>query len=193
VTLVNFGDNSLLGSEPTGINNFGVDEPDHNGEPLNINENPGNGKSYFNAAAFSGNGLGTPRTARRRFFYGPGTDNYDLALLKNVHLTEMKSLQFRIEASTSSTTRNSSAHNLSTETSTERPSATSSAQRRRGSYRSARNSSSRAPIQKQCFSGPHARVIRSVFCFPFLAMGVQWCGFEQTDSSPIVGDNLDAL
>jgi hypothetical protein len=28
VTLVNFDDQSLLGSEPNGINNFGVDEPD---------------------------------------------------------------------------------------------------------------------------------------------------------------------
>jgi Carboxypeptidase regulatory-like domain/TonB dependent receptor len=98
VTLVNFGDNSLLGSEPNGINNFGVDEPDYNGAPLNINQNPRNGRSYFNAAAFSENALGTPGTARRRFFYGPGMNNYDMALLKNLHLTEMKSLQFRIEA-----------------------------------------------------------------------------------------------
>ncbi|MGC1905053.1 MAG: hypothetical protein WA715_14630 [Candidatus Acidiferrum sp.] len=50
----------------------------------NIHQNPRNGKSYFNAAAFSGNVLGTPGTARRRFFYGPGMDNYDTALLKNV-------------------------------------------------------------------------------------------------------------
>ena len=33
VTLVNFGDNSLLGAEPNGINNFGVDEPDYTGGP----------------------------------------------------------------------------------------------------------------------------------------------------------------
>jgi hypothetical protein len=98
ITLVNFGDNSLLGSEPNGINNFGVDEPDYNGAPLKVNQNPRNGQSYFNAAAFSENALGTPGTARRRFFYGPGMDNYDMALLKNVRLTEMKSLQFRIEA-----------------------------------------------------------------------------------------------
>lgn len=98
VTLVNFGDNSLLGSEPNGINNFGVDEPDYNGASLAINQNPRNGKSYFNSAAFSENVLGTPGTARRRFFYGPGMDNYDMALLKNVRLTEVKSLQFRIEA-----------------------------------------------------------------------------------------------
>jgi hypothetical protein len=42
--------------------------------------------------------LGTPGNARRRFFYGPGLDNYDMALMKNVALTESKSLQFRMEA-----------------------------------------------------------------------------------------------
>jgi hypothetical protein len=98
VTLVNLGDNSLLGSEPNGINNFGVDEPDYNGGPLDLNHNPRNGLSYFNTSQFSENALGTPGTARRRFFYGPGMDNYDIALLKNVRLTEAKSLQFRIEA-----------------------------------------------------------------------------------------------
>src|SRR5271168_2991678 len=40
VTLVNFGDNSLLGSEPNGINNFGVDEPDFTGAALHLNSNP---------------------------------------------------------------------------------------------------------------------------------------------------------
>ena len=98
VTLVNFGDNSLLGSEPNGINNFGVDEPDYTGGALNLNSNPRNGQPYFNTAAFTENALGTPGTAKRRFFYGPGMDNYDLALLKNVRLTEAKSLQFRLEA-----------------------------------------------------------------------------------------------
>jgi hypothetical protein len=98
VTLVNFGDNSLLGSEPNGINNFGVDEPDYTGAALNLNSNPRNGRAYFNTSAFTENALGTPGTAKRRFFYGPGLNNYDLALLKNVRLTEAKSLQFRIEA-----------------------------------------------------------------------------------------------
>ena len=37
VTLINYGDNSLLGSEPNGINNFGVDEPDYTGGPLDLN------------------------------------------------------------------------------------------------------------------------------------------------------------
>ena len=98
VTLVNFGDNSLLGTEPNGVNNFGIDEPDYAGGPLNLNQNPRNGKPYFNTAQFSENALGTPGTAKRRFFYGPGMNNFDLALLKNVRLTESKSFQFRLEA-----------------------------------------------------------------------------------------------
>jgi hypothetical protein len=97
VTLVNYGDNSLLGAEPNGINNYGVDEPDYTGGALDLNHNPRNGRSYFDTAQFSENVLGTPGTAKRRFFYGPGMNNYDMALLKNVHLTESKSLQFRLE------------------------------------------------------------------------------------------------
>ena len=34
MTLINYGDNSLLGAEPNGINNYGVDEPDYAGGPL---------------------------------------------------------------------------------------------------------------------------------------------------------------
>ena len=97
VTLINYGDNSLLGSEPNGINNYGVDEPDYTGSPLNLNSNPRNGQPYFNTAAFPENALGTPGNAKRRFFYGPGMNNFDMALLKNVRLTEAKSLQLRIE------------------------------------------------------------------------------------------------
>jgi hypothetical protein len=98
VTLINFGDNSLLGSEPNGINNFGVDEPDYLGGSLKLNSNPRNGLEYFDTTQFPENALGTPGTARRRFFYGPGMNNFDMALLKSVRLTEAKSLQFRIEA-----------------------------------------------------------------------------------------------
>jgi len=97
VTLVNFGDNSLIGAEPNGINNFGIDEPDYAGGPLHINHNPRNGNSYFDTSQFTENALGTPGTARRRFFYGPGSNNFDIALLKSVRLTEAKSLQFRVE------------------------------------------------------------------------------------------------
>src|SRR6202046_2772759 len=97
VPLVNFADNSLLGSEPNGINNFGVDEPDFTGGPLHLNSNPRNGQAYFNTSAFTENALRTPGTAKRRFFYGPGMNNYALDLLKNVGLTESKTLQYRAE------------------------------------------------------------------------------------------------
>jgi hypothetical protein len=35
----------------------------------------------------------------RRLFYGPGEDNWDIALLKDTHLTESKVLEFRMETS----------------------------------------------------------------------------------------------
>jgi Carboxypeptidase regulatory-like domain/TonB dependent receptor len=98
VTLINDGDNSLLGAEPNGINNYGVDEPDVAPGSLNLNHNPRNGQSYFNSALFSDNALGTPGSASRRYFHGPGMENFDMALVKNLRLTESKSLQFRLEA-----------------------------------------------------------------------------------------------
>ena len=63
-----------------------------------MSSNPRNGKSYFNTSLFSLQTLGTPGNAKRRFFYGPGFDNYDMALMKAVPLTDSKSLQFRMEA-----------------------------------------------------------------------------------------------
>ncbi len=74
-----------------------MDEPNYTGAPLQLNSNPRNGQPYFNTAVFTENALGTPGTAKRRFFSGPGMNNFDMALLKNVRLTEAKSLQFRIE------------------------------------------------------------------------------------------------
>jgi hypothetical protein len=98
VTLVNYGDNSLLGAEPNGINNYGVDEPDVAPGSLALNRNARNGLPYFNAALFSENALGTPGDASRRYFHGPGMQNFDMALLKNLYLTDTKSVQFRLEA-----------------------------------------------------------------------------------------------
>jgi hypothetical protein len=97
VTLYNYGDNSLLGTEPNGVNNYGVDEPQYIPGSLHLNHNPRNSQPYFNVSLFSLQPLGEPGNAKRRFFYGPGIDNYDMALLKSVRLTESKSLQFRFE------------------------------------------------------------------------------------------------
>ncbi len=98
VTLYSYGDNSLLGAEPNGINNYGVDVPDYTGGPLDLNHNPRNGLPYFSVSQFSINALGTPGNVPRRFFSGPGVDNYDMALAKTVRLGESKALQLRAEA-----------------------------------------------------------------------------------------------
>ena len=98
VSLHSDGDNSLMGSNPNGVNNYSLDLPDYNGQPLNLNHNPRNGQPYFNIDAFSLNALGTPGNASRRSFIGPGEVNFDLALLKTMNLTESKSFQFRLEA-----------------------------------------------------------------------------------------------
>lgn len=99
VTMINNGDNSLIGTNPNGVNNSSIDEPDYNGGSLHLNHNPRNrGNRYFDTAVFSMNALGTPGTAKRRFFYGPGADNYDMALAKSLALTGSKSMLFRVEA-----------------------------------------------------------------------------------------------
>jgi hypothetical protein len=99
VLMVNNGDNSLLGTNPNGVNNSSIDEPDYNGASLHLNHNPRtNGNNYFSTTAFSMNALGTPGDAKRRFFYGPGSGNFDTAVSKNLALTESKALLFRVEA-----------------------------------------------------------------------------------------------
>jgi len=98
VTLYNNNDTSLLGTIPNGINNNGVDTPNVTPGNMEINTNPRNGRPVFNTTLFSLPALGQMGTAGRRFFYGLGIANSDLALLKNLHLTESKSLQFRVEA-----------------------------------------------------------------------------------------------
>jgi hypothetical protein len=53
--------------------------------------------SAFNTACFSLPPLGEIGSAPRRFFYGPGIENFDMALIKDVSLTPTKSLQIRVE------------------------------------------------------------------------------------------------
>jgi hypothetical protein len=44
------------------------------------------------------NAHSNPTKPNSPIFNGPGLDNYDMALMKNLPLTESKSLQFRMEA-----------------------------------------------------------------------------------------------
>lgn len=99
VTLVNNGDNSLLGTNPNGVNNSGIDLPDYNGGPLLLSHDPRrDGQLYFHTGQFSMNLLGTPGDAKRRFFYGPGSNNFDMAVAKDFPFAESKVLMFRLEA-----------------------------------------------------------------------------------------------
>jgi hypothetical protein len=98
VTLYNNTDTSLLGTYANGVNNNLLDEPNFTPGPLDINNNPRNGAPAFNASLFSIPLLGQLGTSPRRFFYGPGINNFDLALLKTLNFAESKSLQIRLEA-----------------------------------------------------------------------------------------------
>jgi hypothetical protein len=98
VTFTNASDNSLLGTQPDGVNGYGADLPNLKPGPLDLSHNPRNGSPYFNTSLYSLQPLGQSGSAARRLFYGPGIENFDVALAKTVRLGETKSLQFRLEA-----------------------------------------------------------------------------------------------
>lgn len=98
VTLYNNDDTSLIGSMPNGINNNGVDTPNYDGGALKLNLNPRNGRAAFNAARFSMPALGQIGNAPRRFFYGPGMENFDVALQKTLHVGDARTLLLRAES-----------------------------------------------------------------------------------------------
>lgn len=97
VTISSDGDRSLMGSLPNGVNNRSLDLPDFTPGRLEINHDPRNGRTYFNTALFSPNALGTPGTASRRSFAGPGAVNFDIALRRSFQFRESRALEFRLE------------------------------------------------------------------------------------------------
>ena len=97
VTFASSGDNYLVQVQNNGVNATSVDMPNYDGTPFKLNRNPRNGKSYFNLAAFTPNALGTQGNSKRRMFYGPGIDNYDMALHKVTNFAEARSLELRLE------------------------------------------------------------------------------------------------
>jgi hypothetical protein len=98
VTLYDNSDNSLLGTLGNGVNNYLLDTPQHLPGSLQVNTNGRNGKAAFNTALFPEESLGTLGDARRRTFYGPGIENFDMTLEKRLSLGESRSLTFRAEA-----------------------------------------------------------------------------------------------
>ena len=66
--------------------------------PLHLNTNGRNGREAFNTSLFSEETLGNLGNAKRRMFHGPGIENFDMTLQKNLRLGEEKSLELRGEA-----------------------------------------------------------------------------------------------
>jgi hypothetical protein len=98
VTLYNPTDTSLLGTFGNGVNNNLLDTPNYTpGCDLNLNHDPAKGPA-FNTACFNMPTLGQLGNAPRRFFYGPGIENFDVALIKHVRLAQTRSLELRLEA-----------------------------------------------------------------------------------------------
>ncbi len=98
VTLYNNDDTSLLGSMPNGINNNGVDTPNLAPGDLKLNRNPRNGRAAFDTALITIPAVGQMGTARRRSFYGPGMENFDVSLEKKLRLGESRTLLLRAES-----------------------------------------------------------------------------------------------
>jgi hypothetical protein len=93
ITLSENDDNALIGA-----NAVPVDVPNFSGGTVLADTNPRHGNSYFHTSLFSNEQLGQFGNSRRRFFHGPGINNFDMALAKNTNITETKQLQFRVEA-----------------------------------------------------------------------------------------------
>jgi hypothetical protein len=96
VRLSNSGDRSLCGC------GYGipVDRPNYTGKPLQFFDPRDNPKhQYFSTGPefFTEEDIGMPGTAARRFFHGPGLNNWDFALSKMTHLNERITLEFRTE------------------------------------------------------------------------------------------------
>lgn len=84
-------DVSLAGS-------IGTDIPNFTPGKLITGSNPRSGQPYFNTSLFTPEQPGQIGNANRRFFHGPGLNNWDMSLSKNINFTESKALELRFEA-----------------------------------------------------------------------------------------------
>jgi hypothetical protein len=89
-------DRSLTGTAYTGPFPAPLDTPNFVGGSVKIND-PRSGKPYFDPSTFVAEPLGQLGNAGRRFFHGPGINNWDMALAKDTKINERITLQFRAE------------------------------------------------------------------------------------------------
>lgn len=96
VTVTENDDRSLIGNTSVGPTGS-ADEPNVAPGHLLADTNPRHGNPYFNTSLFSLENLGQFGNAKRRFFSGPGLNNWDAALAKEAHLSERLYFDFRFE------------------------------------------------------------------------------------------------
>ncbi|HXW18686.1 MAG TPA: TonB-dependent receptor, partial [Candidatus Acidoferrales bacterium] len=100
VTMVETDDQSLDGTAFGGPIVLPVDTPDIISpvQKINPRHSPIPGTNYyFLPSSFGPSPLGQDGNADRRFFHGPGVNNWDFAVLKNTQISEQFNLQFRAE------------------------------------------------------------------------------------------------
>src|SRR5262249_28133593 len=95
VNISQSGDRSLLGAS-------GVNEPNFVGglviqDPRKAAADGSGPNGYFNRSAFISDVLGFQGDSNRRFFHGPGINNFDLALHKTTKIRESIAVEFRAE------------------------------------------------------------------------------------------------
>jgi hypothetical protein len=96
VSLSEPDDLALTGSDDLG--NPAVDLPNYSGQPIQFyNPRRTASNQYFSTGVFSSQQLGVPGNANRRFFAGPGLNDWDMSLFKNVRFTERISMDIRGE------------------------------------------------------------------------------------------------
>jgi hypothetical protein len=96
ITLVETDDHSLLGTSFGGPIVLPVDTPDQVA-PVQIMNPRNSGNLYFSPASFSTSAIGSEGDSARRFFHGPGINNWNMALHKGTPITERVNLEFRAE------------------------------------------------------------------------------------------------
>ena len=96
VTIRENDDRSLIGNTSVGPTGS-ADEPNVTPGHILAETNPRHGGTYFNTSLFSLENLGQFGNAKRRFFSGPGLNNWDMALAKEAHINERMYFDFRFE------------------------------------------------------------------------------------------------
>ncbi len=98
ITIVETDDRALTGTGFGGPIVLPVDTPNYNGQSLGITDPRNNPNHYFfNISDFSQSAIGMQGTANRRFFHGPGINNWNMAIKKITPIREGISLEFRAE------------------------------------------------------------------------------------------------